>query len=383
MMTHRQEVRKVLFNDDDLYEPSYNFREEKNLNQVLKPIQEDIKNLLIQPTLESYSKILHYINTIEYIITNLNFNIEQFKQNYYSLFGSQVNFIQYLIDTEILKLIIVSQYTTHYDINLVSAIENNMPTYINSKRSLLLKQELPEGIIFNLFKDKYFNFTSTDPHFIVNDLLNNKLSFKLIKKIIHITRGSYDYLKVTNIIITDFILTHSYFILRIYINNNYEDGYGFELETLFKLWTQSTVNQEIIDLIAYIFMIHNKIFIPFQNFISLLSYNFTSFYNKLHHSQKKIIDDFMTYSYLYMNTMFERKYAVHVISNHWCDTLYNSKYVYSKMKIIKTMITNGVDDINPTLVDFINKYEHMKSGQEKRNLWLQIVSLIKQEFKSK
>jgi hypothetical protein len=381
------DIRKRLFNDDDIYEPSYYVPNEKELvENIIKPIQKHILDLLQcseSGKLINFCQIIIYVCASETVISKV-FDTDTFKKDYYNYYKRHVNFTKYIVEYKILKSIILSQLdgNNQCKIDIIQTINLYIDDYINTFRNRLIS-DLPFYMIKKLLQNNFIHYDNDyDVSQDINSLQFNVTHTKHMLDIIH---GSFDPQKLIKELVSKHIITHTCFITRLQINIIYLDTqFTLSQTTIQKIienWKRAQEIMNILNIISYLCYTYKLSFMNHSELVSLFSPSWISFYNKNCIYYKQIIDDSVEAIYNFMNSYIKDKIAIHIISNQWCDTMHNPKYVYCKMKVIKTMINNGIENINPTMVELIKKRELLQSGRERHDLWLQIVPLIKKEFK--
>lgn len=381
-------IRKRLFDDDDLYESSYEVTNEKELVEtVIEPIQKHILDLLqctdSKKKVLSFCQINTYISASETVISKV-FDTESFKIDYYYRYKRHVNFTKYIVDYNILKSIILSQLdvSNQCQIDIIQNINLYIDGYINKFRNRLIC-ELPFYMVKKLLQNKYIHYDN-EPD-LVGDIDSLKFNVTYAKNILDILHGTFDPQKLIKEFLSKHIVTHTCFITRLYVNiSNFDTQYTVAQENvniIIDRWKKPQEIMNILNIISYLCYTYKIHFISLTDFKNLFSPSWISFYQKLYYELQQYIDSSIDHIYIYMANYINEKIAIHIISNKWCDTMYNPKYIYCKMKVIKTMIDNCIEDINPTLVELIKKRDQLQSGKEKYDLWLQIIPLIKNEFK--
>lgn len=381
------DIRKRLFNDDDIYEPSYYVPNEKELvENVIQPIQKHILDLLQCSESKkniNLCQINTYICASETVISKV-FDTDTFKKDYYNYYKRHVNFTKYIVEYKILKSIILSQLdvSNQCQIDIIHNINLYINDYINTFRNRLIC-ELPFYMIKTLLKNKFIHYDNE--YDLSQDIDSLQFNVTHIKIMLDIMHGTFNPQKLIKELLLKNIITHTCFIIRLHINIIYLDTqFILSQTTIHKIienWKKPKEIMNIFNIISYLCYTYKLSFMNHSEFVLLFSPSWVRFYNKNCIYYKQIIDYSVEEIYNFINSYIKDKIAIHIISNQWCDTMHNPRYVYCRMNVIKTMIDNGIEDINPTLVELIKKRDQLQSGQEKNNLWLQIIQLIKKEFK--
>ena len=370
-------VCKKLFNDDsDLYEPSYNFKSEKQFIESIQTLQQQLQQYLEQSNNSNRSIIVDCILEPHKYIIPIFPNLDQFIQDYYTYFKSDIQLITYVIDYTLLKSIIISQLDNKYTytINILQAIYNTTPHYINRFRNKLIR-ELPFHMSRNLFENKYLYYTNTTD--IVTDLCYYQMNYTYTKQVLDIIKGSYNPKELITEITSIHIITNINFHIRFIINSNTFYNNNINIVKTVKDSCNQFLN--LINIIAYVIYDYNIEYITLEEFINMLPSNFMNFYKKLHIGTQTIIDILLGMYYGHIKEHIKEKKNIHIISNQWCESMYNPKYLFCKYRLIKNMIDSDIE-LNPVLVELVKKRESLPSGKERFQLWQQIVPLIKQEF---
>ena len=80
-----------------------------------------------------------------------------------------------------------------------------------------------------------------------------------------------------------------------------------------------------------------------------------------------------------LTVKYNQERAYSIISRAWMDCMYNPKWVYGRMRILKIAICDGgLDDLNDTVKSLIQKRENCTDGKTRHALWMKLLPLIQQ-----
>lgn len=378
--------------EEYLYKVPY---EQELVEKIIKPIQEHILALLKSNDRDkdkNFNKIIEYIYNAELIISE-KFDTITFERNYLYYYWKKVNFTDYIVNYNILKSIILTQLDVDNQnkIDMITCIYDSVNKIDDYCVQLIC--ELPLYMTKILFEKKYLKKQCISNLFII--LSYKKFNIQFSKNLLNIIHSVFSTCNENNFIkylVKKDLIPNLIFRIKLLSNTNLEYNYSENPTQDFtkKLIELPTI-MDIINIISHICNIYNTSFIKYNEFINLFHSSWKLYYSPYlsSHFVNNMVNSIV---YDFINDYIKKRKAIHIISNQWCNTMHQIKYVYCKMKLINTMIDNGIENINPFIVELIQKRnklifnddidlsERMIIAKERHLIWLQLIPLIREHF---